>query len=296
MPTDSTIRSRRLLGAHCSIAGGVENAPLIGARLGCKAIQMFTASNQRWRAEHISHGDAERFRANMERGKIEIAFAHAMYLINLAAPDPSIFKRSVEAMAGELLRADLLGLPFVVIHPGYPKDRGTEWGVRRAAEAISRIYDRVPDVGARIALETTAGQGSSIGRTFEEIAEIIDRSGARERLRVCFDTSHAFAAGYEMRTKEGYGDTWRSFDDVLGLKNLAAIHLNDSKGERGSRIDRHEHIGKGRIGVGGFRLLMNDPRFLSIPMVIETPKGRNGILQDSKNLRILRGLIASRRQ
>lgn len=281
----------RLLGAHCSIAGGVAGAPLIGAQIGATAIQLFTGSNQQWRTRPISDEEAGRFRRNMAEGGIRVAFAHAMYLINLAAPDPEVFRKSVRAMAEELKRADILGLPFVVIHPGAPKERGARWGIARAAEAVDRACELAGDVRARIALETTAGQGSCIGCAFEEIAAIIDQTEQKERLAVCFDTCHAFAAGYDIRSKEGYEETWRQFDRIVGVRRLAAIHLNDSKGGLGSRIDRHTHIGKGRIGLAGFRLLVNDPRFIRIPMVLETPKGDEAVRADRKNLAILRRLI-----
>lgn len=281
----------RLLGAHCSIAGGMAGAPLIGAEIGATAIQLFTGSNQQWRARVILEEEVRRFAKNMEAGGIRVAFAHAMYLINLAAPDPTISQKSVRAMAGELRHADLLGLPFVVIHPGSPKEKGPVWGIARAAEAIDRIFDAERDVRAKIALETTAGQGSCIGHRFEEIAEIIERSQAKRRLVVCFDTCHAFAAGYDLRSQEKYAETWRQFDQAIGMKKLAAIHLNDSKGALGSRLDRHTHIGKGKIGLEGFRRIMNDPRLFAIPMVLETPKGDNTVASDRRNLAALRRLI-----
>ncbi len=282
----------RLLGVHCSIAGGVANAPLAGAEIGCTAIQLFTGSNQQWRAKPILRADAALFRENVEAGGIRVAFAHAMYLINLAAPDAEIFKKSVKAMAGELSRADVLGLPFVIVHPGAPKERGAAWGMRRAAEAIGRVFDLVPDAKAKIALETTAGAGSSLGRTFGEIASIIDASDTPGRLLTCFDTCHAFAAGYDFRTGQGYEEMWRSFDGAIGIENLAAIHLNDCLGDCASRLDRHTHIGKGRIGLEGFRLIMNDRRLTGIPMVLETPKGDSPHREDSRNLNSLIKLIS----
>ena len=289
-PLKSIRASGRLLGVHCSIAGGVANAPLAGAAIGCTAIQLFTGSNQQWQTRPIAKAEAERFAGTMAAGGIGVAFAHAMYLINLAAPDATIFAKSVKAMAAELARADALGLPFVVIHPGAPKERGAAWGIRRAAEAIGRACDLVPDAKAKIALETTAGQGSSLGRSFEEIAAIIDAARLPGRLCVCFDTCHAFAAGYDFRTKEGYARMWRSFEKTIGIGNLAAIHLNDCLGTCGSRLDRHTHIGKGEIGLAGFRHIMSDRRLTKTPMVLETPKGEGNRL-DLMNLRALIRLI-----
>ena len=281
----------RLLGVHCSIAGGVANAPLIGAEIGCTAIQLFTGSNRQWRAKPILKANAALFRKNMGAGGIRVAFAHAMYLINLAAPDRTIFEKSVKAMAGEISRADSLGLPFVVIHPGAPKEKGSEWGIRRVAEAIRRVLDLVPDARAKIALETTAGAGSSLGATFEEIAAIIEAADAPGRLCACFDTCHAFAAGYDFRTKPGYEGMWRSFDKTIGIENLAVLHMNDCLGECNSRLDRHTHIGKGKIGLPGFGLIMNDRRLAGIPMVLETPKGEKLHLEDARNLNALVKLI-----
>ncbi|HPQ81541.1 MAG TPA: deoxyribonuclease IV [bacterium] len=277
----------RLLGAHCSIAGGLSNAPRTGGEIGCTAIQLFTGSNRQWRTRPISKGEAEEFAREMGAGGVHLAFAHAMYLINLAAPDSSIFKKSVRAMASELERADRLGLPFVVIHPGSPKDRGRDWGVRRASEAIERVFDLVPEAKARIALETTAGAGSSLGGTFEELSAIMGGVGASERLCVCFDTCHAFAAGYDFRRRESYESMWRLFDEWIGLEKLCAIHLNDCLGECGSHLDRHTHIGKGNIGLSGFRLIMKDKRLTRIPMVLETPKGEDSIGSDRSNIRTL---------
>lgn len=280
------------MGAHCSIAGGMANAPRAGAEIGCTAIQLFTGSNQQWRQRPIPDAEVRSFREAIDAGDIRVAFSHAMYLINLASPDTAIFKKSVEAMAGEIERADLLGLPFVVVHPGAPKEKERRWGIKRAAEAIESAFDLVPDAKAKIALETTAGAGSSLGQTFDEIAEIIEESGVGERLCVCFDTCHAFAAGYDFRKRKGYESMWRLFDGCIGIEKLAAIHMNDCLGECGGRLDRHTHIGKGKIGLPGFALLMNDKRLASLPMVLETPKGTNAAKSDLANLKELLGLIS----
>lgn len=280
----------RLLGAHCSVAGGFVNAARLGGQIGCTAIQIFTGSNRQWRARAVAREEAEAFRKEMARAGICAAFAHAIYLINLAAPDDAVWKKSLQAMAGELSRAELLGLPFVVVHPGSPKEKGRAWGIARAAEGIARAFDAAGEVCTRIALETTAGSGSTLGGRFEDLEEIIRRSGCGERLLVCFDTCHAFAAGYDIRSEEGYKKVWRSFERTLSLERLAAIHLNDSKGELASGVDRHADIGKGKIGLEGFRRLMRDPRWFSLPMVLETPKGDDPVASDRHNLRTLLGL------
>jgi len=281
----------RLLGVHCSIAGGVQNAPLVGGRIGCTAIQLFTGSNQQWRAPRITKRAAESFLQNMSEQGIRSAVAHACYLINLASPDRTIYAKSKNAMAEELGRAELLRIPWVIVHPGSHRERGMEWGIERIAEALNRVLDKTGRLAAGVALETTAGQGSSIGSRFEELAGIMERVEDRSRVAVCFDTCHAFAAGYELRTKAGYAKTWRDFDRSVGIRNLVAIHLNDSKTELGSRRDRHEHIGEGMIGLAGFRLMMNDRRLKKVPMILETPKEEDADSHDSRNLGELIRLI-----
>ncbi len=281
----------RLLGVHCSISGGVENAPISGGELGCTAIQLFTSNNRQWSAPEISEKSAQAFQRNMDDGGVRVAFAHAKYLINLASPDDVVRKRSIDAMIGEIERADALGLPFVVIHPGSPKDRGRDWGIERIANAIDHIFDKTLKSSVSIALETTAGQGSNIGSTFEDLAEIIDLVRVGDRMCVCLDTCHIFAAGYELRTKGGYAKTWNSFGEVIGLDRLVALHLNDSMMDFGSRKDRHEHIGDGKIGLDGFKNIMKDSRLKNIPMILETPKMKGDDEGDVINLDVLRKLI-----
>lgn len=281
----------RLLGAHCSAAGGVENAPLIAARLGCSAFQLFTGPNRQWRAKRLTKSSIDSFKRNVSDAGIQSVVAHAVYLINLAAPDADVWRRSKQAMVGEVRRAHELSIPWVIVHPGSHKGRGMAWGIKRIAEAINHTFEKTEGMGAGIALEVTAGQGDSIGHRFEELAAVIDLIEDNGRVRVCFDTCHAFAAGYELRTEEGYELTWREFDRELGIRNLIAIHLNDCKSEIASRIDRHTHIGEGKIGLKGFKLIMNDPRFKRIPMIIETPKAEDYIASDDKNLSLLRRMI-----
>ncbi|MFA4973982.1 MAG: deoxyribonuclease IV [bacterium] len=285
------IKCNRLLGAHCSIAGGVENAPLAGGMIGATAIQLFTGSNQQWHAATIKKAQAEGFQRNMNEQGIRVAVAHACYLINLAAPDAVIWRKSIDAMEGEIERASALGIPWVIVHPGSHKGNGLEWGIKRIAEALTSVLDATEALSAGVALETTAGQGASIGGRFEELASIIAHIDDKRRVKVCFDTCHSFAAGYELRTKEGYARTWREFDEAIGIRNLVAMHLNDSQGKLGSRIDRHAPIGKGRIGLPGFRLIMNDRRLADIPMILETPKEGDAVRSDTNNLKILKRLV-----
>ncbi len=285
----------RLIGVHCSIAGGVANAPKTGAELGCTAIQLFTSSNQQWRTRPISDDDAEAFAQEMKAGGIRVAIAHASYLINLAAPDRTTYARSLRGMREEIERAAMLSLPFVVVHPGAHKDRGLDWGIARIIDSIDRILDETKALSTKIALETTAGQGTSIGSRFEELAAIIDGVADSSRVVVCLDTAHVFAAGYELRTKKGWNETWRQFRSTVGMKKLAALHLNDSMFDLGLHRDRHAHIGEGKIGLSGFRLLMNDPALAPLPMILETPKAENPTAHDSKNLRTLLGLIQKKK-
>ncbi len=284
-------KGAHLLGAHCSIAGGVANAPLIAAEIGANALQLFTGPNQQWRAPELTPDEVEAYHYNRDKAGICAVVAHAGYLINLAAPDEEIFDKSVAAMKAEINRAELLSIPWVVVHPGSHKGMGLEWGVWRIAEALSEVLAATAGCRAGVALETIAGQGNSIGSSFDELAEIIRIVKGGKRMAVCFDTCHAFAAGYELRTKAGYEKTWREFDRAIGLENLIAMHLNDSKGELGGRKDRHEDIGKGEIGLAGFRRIMNDKRIAHVPMLLETPKQGDAVKSDIHNLKVLRRLI-----
>jgi deoxyribonuclease-4 len=216
--------------------------------------------------------------------------AHDSYLINLAAPDRSILERSVKVFAEEIKRVAFLGIPYLITHPGAHRGLGRKAGLKRYVDNLDRAFTEARSEGVTVLIETTAGQGSSLGASFEEIAEILARSRWNRRLGVCFDTCHTFAAGYDLRTREIYRETFSRFDKTIGLDRLRFFHLNDSKGPLGSRLDRHEHIGKGQIGLSGFRLLLNDPRFQRHPMVLETPKGK-GIQNDQKNLQVLHALM-----
>jgi deoxyribonuclease-4 len=217
-------------------------------------------------------------------------FAHANYLINLAATNPDFHANSIRALSEELTRADQLDLPFLVLHPGAHLGAGEEAGLDKIIASIDRVFRKTPKIRTRIALETTAGQGSSLGYVFEQIAHIIDNVREPERLAVCLDTAHVFAAGYDIGSEPATRKMFREFDRVVGFNRLAAIHLNDSKTARGSRVDRHEHIGKGKIGLAAFRLIMRDQRLHRMPKVLETPKGKD-LREDVENLKTLRALL-----
>lgn len=275
-----------------SIAGGYFHAVEHAQRAGCDCVQLFTKNNNQWRAKPISEEDADRFREALKRLKIRHPIAHDSYLINMAAPDETLWKRSIDAFVEELHRAELLGIPYVVAHPGAYTTSSEEAGIRRVVRALDEIHRQTRGTTSQCLLETTAGQGSNLGWRFEHLAQMLDGVKDPDRLGVCFDTCHVHAAGYSMRTEKQYRATMSEFGRLIGIKKLKAFHLNDSKRPRGSRVDRHEHIGEGTMGVAPFRHLLNDRRFRRIPMYLETPKGeRDGEDLDRINLARLRKLI-----
>ena len=290
--TSDNRQSRILLGAHMSIAGGVHMAIERGCSIKCTAIQMFVKNNMQWFARPLTREEIRAFLDHAQRGELLSIFAHANYLINLAATNPQFLENSIRALSEELIRADQLELPFLVLHPGAHLGAGEELGLEKIVASIDRVFQKIPKVKTRIALETTAGQGSCLGHSFEQIAYIIANVREPERLCVCIDTAHIFAAGYAIGSEAGVKKTFREFDRVIGRERLAAIHLNDSKTARGSHVDRHQHIGKGQIGLDAFRFIMREPRFRKIPKVLETPKGKE-LREDVINLKRLRGLIGS---
>jgi deoxyribonuclease-4 len=277
-----------LLGSHQSIAGGVERSLARGQADGCDAIQIFVKSPNRWVSKPLADENVAAFREAVEQVGIWPVFAHALYLINLATPDDALWAKSVDALADDLERCELLGLPGLVIHPGSHMNSGEEAGIARISAALDEVHARLPHYRVQVWLEITAGQGAHLGYTFDQLRAMIDGVKAPQRLGICFDTAHAFAAGYELRTREGYEATWARFDGALGLDRLRAIHLNDSKRELGSRVDRHEHIGQGLLGLKPFRYLVNDPRFRGIPMTLELDPKEDAI---PKNLATLRSLV-----
>ncbi len=279
-----------LLGAHMSIAGGVGNAFLEGKKVDCDAIQIFTKSSRQWAAKPYTKEEIAQFHGNRKETGIASVVAHDSYLLNLGSPDPALRQRSVAAFIDEFERCEVLGVTNLIAHPGAHVGAGEAEGIKTIGRSLDEVHKACPGYRAKITLEITAGQGSNLGYRFEQIADIIDATHESDRLRVCFDTEHAFAAGYDIRTKEGYERTFSEFDEAIGIDLLAAFHLNDSKKEFHSRVDRHEHIGKGFIGVEAFRLLMNDKRFWGLPMCLETPKGPD-LKEDRENLTLLRSLI-----
>jgi deoxyribonuclease IV len=286
-------KEKILLGAHMSIGGGVHMAIERGCSIKCTAIQMFVKNNMQWFARPLKREEIRAFLEHRQRGELLSIFAHANYLINLAATNPQFLENSIRALSEELTRADQLELPFLVLHPGAHLGVGEEAGLEKIVDSVNRVFRKIPKVKTKIALETTAGQGSCLGHRFEQIAYIIENVRQPERLCVCLDTAHVFAAGYEIGADAGVKKTFRDFDRVIGLTRLAAIHLNDSKTVRGSRVDRHQHIGKGEIGLDAFRFIMRDRRFRKIPKVLETPKGKD-LREDVTNMKTLRGLIEDR--
>jgi len=277
------------LGAHMSITGGLDKSVARGSSIGCETIQIFTKSNQQWRAKPLEVEDVARFQAARAASGITPIIAHAAYLINLAAPDDDAWDKSLESFIMEVERCATLQLPFIVVHPGAHGGAGEDAGLSRITRALDECFTRHQDERVTVLLETTAGQGSSVGSKFEHLAEIMERCLYPERLGICLDTCHAFAAGYDLRTPESYEQTIASLDHLVGLEHLKAIHLNDSLGDLGGHLDRHAHIGMGKLGLEAFRLLLNDPRLKHLPMVLETPKGPD-MKEDVANLITLRNL------
>ena len=289
MKTRNTPRGP-LLGAHMSIAGGVGNAFLEGKKVACDAIQIFTKSSRQWASKPYTKEEIELFHINRKETGIGAVVAHDSYLLNMGSPDAALRTRSIAAFIDELERCEVLGVSNLIAHPGAHVGAGELEGIKTIAKSLDDVHKSCPGYRAKVTLEITAGQGSNLGYRFEQIANMIDATKESDRLRVCFDTEHAFAAGYDMRTRDGYERTFAEFDEIIGIKLLAAFHLNDSKKEFNSRVDRHEHIGKGFIGLEAFRLLMNDRRFWGLPMCLETPKGPD-LKEDRENLELLRSLI-----
>lgn len=307
-----------LLGAHMSIAGGLHKAVEAAAALGMETVQIFTHSpsqwavkpvspegkgslrdgksltknNNQWRAKPLSDEEIRLFRAAIDEHQILFPCAHDSYLINLASPDDELWKKSLDAFVVELERAEALGLAGVVMHPGSYVDSSEEAGLARIVKAFDEIHRRTAGFRVGTWLEVTAGQGTNLGYKFEHLAAIIQSASQPERFGVCLDTCHLFAAGYGLKTKREYDGTMQALDDLVGLERLRAFHLNDSKKDQGSRVDRHEHIGEGCLGLEPFRFVLNDPRFQHLPMYLETKKEkRDGEEMDVVNLRTLRSLL-----
>jgi deoxyribonuclease-4 len=280
-----------------SIAGGLHRAVQRAHDAGCQCVQFFSKNNNQWKAKPITDEAAERFRQALTEFGLVHPLIHDSYLINLASPERKLWKRSVDAMVEELRRAELLGVPYVVTHPGAYTTSSEEKGLRQVIQAVDEVDAQTADWNVQLLLETTAGQGTSLGWRFEHLATILDEARSPDRLGVCFDTCHVFAAGYPLGTAKEYRTTMRQFDETVGIGRIKAFHFNDSRRELGSRVDRHHHIGEGEMGTEPFRRLLTDRRLAKIPVYLETPKEeRDGVPMDKVNLGLLRELARKRRK
>jgi deoxyribonuclease IV len=277
-----------LLGAHMSIAGGPSKALERGHSIGCTAVQVFVKNNMQWFAKPFAEKDLNAYLLFPNRP--QIVFGHSSYLINPGATNPDFLEKSIRALGEELIRADQLKLPFLVLHPGAHMGAGETAGLKRVTRSLDQVFNSAPKAECKIALEITAGQGTCLGSTFEQLATILAQSKFPERLAICLDTAHLFESGFDISSEKGFWTTVKEFDQIIGRERLAAWHLNDSKTPLGSKVDRHEHIGKGKIGLAPFREIMNAPEFAAIPKVLETPK-KEDLKEDVMNLGVLKGLV-----
>ena len=281
-----------MFGSHLSISGGLHNALLEAEKLGMETVQIFTKNQQQWRCSPLAPEAVTNWRSHCDRLKFRRTVSHDSYLINLASPDPALRIKSIELFIEELSRCVCLKIPYLVTHPGAHMGDGEEAGLRRVAEALDEVHAKVPADGVITCLEITAGQGSSLGYKFEHLAWIMDAVKDPKRLGVCLDTAHMFAAGYDFRGRK-YSAFRKRLQKTIGLRRIKVLHLNDSKADLGSRVDRHEHIGRGKIGLAGFRPFLHDETFASVPKILETKKGTNdqGRSWDAVNLETLRSLM-----
>ncbi len=283
-------KTNLLLGAHMSIAGGIHLAVRRGEEVGCTAIQIFTKNATQWIGRSLTDADIRKFKSECRRTGI-MAVAHDSYLINLGSPETDLRVKSIDAFVDEMERAEGLGLPYVIMHPGAHRGAGDDAGIARVAESFNTVLKRTSGYRVRILVENTAGQGTSLGHSVEHLTRIVNEPSAPERLGICIDSCHAFVAGHDIGERRGYDGFFDLLDEKIGLDRLGALHLNDCKKGLGSRVDRHEHIGKGALGLDFFRFAMNDPRFTSVPKLLETPKELGGLDMDPINLGILKGLV-----
>ena len=274
-----------------SIAGGTPNAIDRARRAGCTVLQIFVKNSNQWKGKPLAEEEVQAFRASRTAAGLVDVVAHTCYLINLASPGGALRRQSIDTFLEELRRATLLGLSHLVVHPGSHGGDGETIGISRIADALNEIHERAAETPVSVALEGTAGQGTSVGYRFEHLRDILAGCRQPDRVSICLDTCHLFTSGHDFRTFEGYERMIKAFDQTVGLPKLRVLHCNDSKRELGCRVDRHEHIGKGQIGVDGFRWLMNDPRLARVPKILETPKGLT-LRLDKRNLRVLRGLVS----
>lgn len=279
-----------LLGGHISIAGGIFKAPSRGKKIGCSAIQIFTKNQRQWKTPPLTEELVQKYKDELSKSQIEAVIAHDSYLINLSSPDKNNLHKSRESFILELQRCQALKINGLVFHPGAHKEMDEASGLSLIAESINMILDKLPGIDTKLLLETTAGQGTALGHSFEQLGQIIQKVERKDKLGVCIDTCHIFAAGYDIRTKENYLATFKKFDEIIGLDRLKVLHLNDSKKELGSRIDRHERIGQGKIGLEAFRLIMNDERLFKVPKILEIPGGDDCFIND---IVLLKSLVIS---
>jgi deoxyribonuclease-4 len=279
-------------GAHMSTSGGLHKAFGHGERAGCDTIQIFSKNQQQWRGKPLTEKEIDVFKAEQARTGFGPLVVHDSYLINLASPNDELWEKSIAAFRDELERCAALGIPYLVTHPGAHTGSGEEAGLQREVEAFNRLFDVGVGGEVMVLLETTAGQGSSLGHRFEHLAYLITSVNHPERFGVCVDTCHILAAGYDIRTPEAYAATFDAFDRIVGIERIKVFHVNDSQKDLGSRVDRHAHIGEGCVGLEGFRALVNDPRFADLPLILETPKS-DDLAEDIENLARLRGLITT---
>ena len=273
------------LGCHVSIENSLEKAPERGRELGCDAIQIFTSNQMQWKGVPVADETAEKFLNYQAEHKIAIVIAHDSYLVNLASPEPVKLAMSRKAFIEEIRRSQALKIPYIVFHPGSHMGAGVDFALRKIAESLDYAIEKTPDCRPMFLLETTAGQGTNVGNAFEELRQIIDYSAYPERLGICFDTCHAYAAGYDLVSPAKYDETFARFDDVIGLSRLKCFHLNDSKKPLGSRVDRHANLGDGFLGWEVFYRLINDDRFGNLPMILETPGGDENFAKEIASLK-----------
>ncbi|TFF89200.1 MAG: deoxyribonuclease IV [Promethearchaeota archaeon] len=279
-----------LLGAHMSIAKGPHLAITRGESAGCEAIQIFVKSNRRWSAKPMAQKKIDKFIETRKTHDINPIFAHNTYLVNLASPDEETLQKSIDCFLYEIKTSEQLGLEYIVMHPGSHVGTGEEKAIQQIAANIRNLLLKTENQKIRILIETVAGQGTNIGYKFQQINDILGLINIPERTGVCLDTCHIFAAGYDFRTEKAYENMIDEANSLFGVDQIYAIHLNDSKGELGSKLDRHKHIGKGKIGLDGFKNFVLDKRFENIPGVLETPKSKD-MSMDKVNLSILRSLM-----
>jgi deoxyribonuclease-4 len=279
-----------LLGSHVPTIGGVATAIDRAVGIGCTAMQIFVKNNMQWFAKPLPDSEAKAFTEHPQRGNLGSVVAHAGYLINLGVEGTENHEKSLRSLSDEMLRCEQLGIRSLVLHPGSHLGAGIEAGIGCVVRNLDRLHAEHPKLKVRIVLETTAGQGACLGARFEEIAEILDRVKDPKRLEVCLDTAHAFAAGYDLSAPKGAAKTFAEFDKVIGLKRLFLLHINDSKVAHGSRVDRHDNLGKGKIGLEAFRWIMKSKELAEIPKILETPKGKD-LAEDVEAMALLRGFL-----